>query len=156
MGAVRKGYTNKMEPELGHADGEGHSSWKEQNEHSHGHREQMATVVLTGNPGGPGTPSGPCDTRKTKQWFRSNISRSSRSPALLGSTPPCTFQRLEHVPAQWGSQPIWQKRILRPRRGPNGQSHTAGQWQSQELHTDTLGPRTQSQDYLHGKWTLSL
>ena len=32
-----------------------------------GHRGKMAAVVLTGNPGSPGMPSGPCDIPKTKQ-----------------------------------------------------------------------------------------
>lgn len=32
------------------------------------HRGRRATVVLTGNPGSPGMPSGPCDIRKTK-WM---------------------------------------------------------------------------------------
>lgn len=32
-----------------------------------GRRRQAATVVLTGNPGSPGVPSGPCDTTKTKR-----------------------------------------------------------------------------------------
>lgn len=30
-------------------------------------RGKMATVVLTGNPGSPGVPSGPCDITETKQ-----------------------------------------------------------------------------------------
>lgn len=34
VGATRRGYMNKMTLELGHADGEEHSRWKEQNEHS--------------------------------------------------------------------------------------------------------------------------
>lgn len=30
------------------------------------HRWKLATAVLTGNPGSPGTPSGPCNTPKAK------------------------------------------------------------------------------------------
>lgn len=32
-----------------------------------GRRGKMVTAVLTGNPGSPGMPSGPCDTTKKKQ-----------------------------------------------------------------------------------------
>lgn len=34
-----------------------------------GRRGKMVTAVLTGNPGSPGMPSGPCDTTKKKQVF---------------------------------------------------------------------------------------
>lgn len=65
---MRKGYMNKVALELGHADGEEHSRWKEKKSTALGHKgKEDATVVLTGNPGGPGTPSGPCDMTKTKQ-----------------------------------------------------------------------------------------
>ena len=83
-----------------------------------GPRGKAATGVLTGNPGSPGMPSGPCDTRKTKGGFRNN-SRPHRSTAPPGPTPPSTSQRLKCLPTWWGSRFILQKRMWRPGRGQN-------------------------------------
>lgn len=65
---MRVGYMNKMtslvkqKEENGIPDGRNRMRMST----APGHRGKMATVVLTGNPGSPGMPSGPCDIPKTK------------------------------------------------------------------------------------------
>lgn len=98
---MRKGYRKKRELQLYHADeGEGRSKGKEQNEHSHGSQRE----------------DGYCGTY-WKSWqprhalwaLRHNKEKAgglgAAFPEPQGPTAPhpSTFQRLKHVPTQWGS-----------------------------------------------------
>lgn len=53
-------------------------------------RRKLATAVLTGNPGSPGTPSGPCNKPKTKGFHsqeyctsRATVSQEGKGLSLL-------------------------------------------------------------------------
>lgn len=59
---MRNGYTNKTVLEFGRADGgDWHADGRNRMRTAMARRGKVATVVLTGNPGSPGVPSGPCD-----------------------------------------------------------------------------------------------
>lgn len=50
-------------------------------------RGKMATVVLTGNPGSPGVPSGPCDITETKQVVKEQHFHRQQECCNFGPTP---------------------------------------------------------------------